>query len=802
MTCESCGDKPKKCNKDFTKAVIEIDNPEQITLMRKVVIPASMGDDTTVPPTVGKYHNVLLYYEANSKSYLYSSDGIPTQLVNGVTDYEAAVNLPQINGSILIGDKTGEELGLQDKLTAGDNITIENNVISATDTTYGPATSAQIGLVKPGEGLEVAADGTMSISGIEQYAHFFDTVADMKAADLIDGDYARTLGYYAVNDNGSALYKVSVSQPSSYYETLNSGLYAELIPENVIANVKQFGLAGDGTVDDTAKMSTALSYAVSNGLTLRLNEGDTYLLTNTITVNYPNNNIMIDGQFGNIKMNPTNRTRFLELTAKNIDIQNINFNGDGSPQDQFDETSWNNLRISTPISATAENINLNNVSMRNWYGSGPRFYNYHNVNIENIILENVGGHWYQNNAYDAFGDAFSFVGHSDEANINISNVIANGKYKGSTLSRVGLAFDFAANKTDTVTNVNINNCDLINYDRGIHVESILGKMNIVYNNGRCVNNVFLFSYGNDNTQVYFSGDNLILDYHNGTYNGSKGIYNSIFNISNSIIDCNYGTALGMFHAGGEYNKCTLNNLHSSSFNTGDKIVFKECTVNLSTLTQYLCYGTDVHWMKCIFNSSTYQAEARSARSMKYSSCTMNNFMPFYVGEDLFNVFYLTDTTLDLSQMYYIQSGTVYIDNVMVSSPNISRTFPVSDISLYNYFGTRSVPNSGTIPLIPSFDNTFLRPNSKYILITLGHNSAIGAVRNGKNFDNYYYNVVTTNSSSEASIGTTQVIGNPSAGGFNLDISNTNNTIAHAGSYATYVGQWLLPYYYKDYLKNQ
>lgn len=114
MTCGSCGDKPKKCNKDFTRAVVEIDNPEQITLMRKVTIPASMGDDTAVPPVVGKYHNVLLYYEANSKTYLYSSDGIPTQLVNGVTDYEAAVNLPQINGVTLLGDKSAADLELAD----------------------------------------------------------------------------------------------------------------------------------------------------------------------------------------------------------------------------------------------------------------------------------------------------------------------------------------------------------------------------------------------------------------------------------------------------------------------------------------------------------------------------------------------------------------------------------------------------------------------------------------------------------------------------------------------------------------
>lgn len=82
--CKSCGEAPKECsckNKDFTKAVVEINNPDDITtLLRKVVIPASMGTETDVPPAIGKYRNVLLNYEINNHSYLYSSDGIPTFL--------------------------------------------------------------------------------------------------------------------------------------------------------------------------------------------------------------------------------------------------------------------------------------------------------------------------------------------------------------------------------------------------------------------------------------------------------------------------------------------------------------------------------------------------------------------------------------------------------------------------------------------------------------------------------------------------------------------------------------------------
>lgn len=80
MNCTACGDKPENTAKDFTKAVIEIDNPAEITLFRKVVIPTSLGDEHDIPPTVGKYKNVLLYYEKSGSAYLYSSDGIPTCL--------------------------------------------------------------------------------------------------------------------------------------------------------------------------------------------------------------------------------------------------------------------------------------------------------------------------------------------------------------------------------------------------------------------------------------------------------------------------------------------------------------------------------------------------------------------------------------------------------------------------------------------------------------------------------------------------------------------------------------------------
>lgn len=386
--CSSCGETKCSCkNKEFTKAVIEIDNPEQITLMRRVAIPASMGDDTTVPPTIGKYHNVLLYYEANSKSYLYSSDGIPTQLVNGVTDYEQAVNLPQINGVTLLGDKSSADLKLADApmvitvangntswsgadtaedvynfflnkgkvnivfnggenyayevtsagyipeeekmmctltaatITAGETAEFDGNALVGTMTLYTadkaidvgqielqpklyvtdftgldlnynelsgvPATNAAIGMVKPGDGLEVASDGTLSISDIEQYAHFFDTVADMKAAtNLTTGDYARTGGFHTVNDEGGALYKITDTGTANEMNVIavGTGLYATLIIETDYINVKQFGAYGDNDHDDLSAIQACIDYGhATDNLSIYLPEGR-YVVGNAISL--------------------------------------------------------------------------------------------------------------------------------------------------------------------------------------------------------------------------------------------------------------------------------------------------------------------------------------------------------------------------------------------------------------------------------------------------------------------------------------------------------------------------------------
>lgn len=513
MSC-NCG-KPKcngKCG--ISPAVLQINNPDECTLFHKVTVPASMGDSKTNPPKNGDYKNVLLYFEADKTSWLFSSDGIPTQLVSGMTNYEDAQNLPSINNHTLMGNMSGSDLDLQDKLTAGDNIQITGTTISATDTTYDdfvgatPDAAGEAGLVPApasgvtekflksdgtwsdttaflpypasvntsgttqqfiasiqalnaevgtaflgtvsltdlpesmaqeevmayvydnnliyltlrsadvapyiwscnsyayrgwepidttavtvlwanstesgatrhlyadtsmfdavsmgdiitaahkglifvrlanpltpeqydeyvlvniwvspddndyqaiftngnytrnygadaltdtafayssgqyqrkltaGAGINIAGN-TISVKDWEKFARTFDTVAIMKAADLSAGEYARTGGYYAVNDGGSALYKIrTITSDDTVDEAFiieitsdpSSTLVAELILNNEI-NVNQIGAKGDGETDDTTALQSAINFAQTSGIPIQFMP-KTYLLSKVVT---------------------------------------------------------------------------------------------------------------------------------------------------------------------------------------------------------------------------------------------------------------------------------------------------------------------------------------------------------------------------------------------------------------------------------------------------------------------------------------------------------------------------------------
>lgn len=112
----------------------------------------------------------------------------------------------------------------------------------------------------------------------------FDTVEDMQDAEnFVVGSYAQTLGYYALNDGGGALYKVIAKETPTANGNINinSDFDAQLITDK--ANVLKFGAYGDDTNDDSTAITNAYNYAVANDKVLYMPK-KVYLVSSSLNL--------------------------------------------------------------------------------------------------------------------------------------------------------------------------------------------------------------------------------------------------------------------------------------------------------------------------------------------------------------------------------------------------------------------------------------------------------------------------------------------------------------------------------------
>ena len=351
MACKSCGEKKTpKDNCSFTKAVVEINNPETLTLLRKVVVPASLGDDETYPASVGKYKNVILYYEANDQVYLYSSDGIPTKITVDVSALKALIekekadriaadevlqqeiedlkNAPDVVDIVdtyadlqaydtsKLGDKdivrvlddethnhessyyrwnkasstwtfigsinyiytagaglnlNGHEFSvdttaIQEKLTAGSNVQINDNVISATDTTYTAGTGLSL------NGTEFSVDTTVIAEKTD--------IPTVNNATLTITQNGTSAGTFTANSATDATIALTDTTYSNYTgaTSLADGT-AGLVPAPLAGDETKF-LSGNGQWTTVSQYSLPIASAndlggikVGNNLTINSTTG-------------------------------------------------------------------------------------------------------------------------------------------------------------------------------------------------------------------------------------------------------------------------------------------------------------------------------------------------------------------------------------------------------------------------------------------------------------------------------------------------------------------------------------------------
>lgn len=163
----------------------------------------------------------------------------------------------------------------------------------------------------------------------------FDTVEDMKSAtNLINGSYAKTLGYYSTNDGGEGIYLITNSndtEDNGSVINLTSGLQAHLITLNNEINVKQFGAKGNNIDNDTEKIQKSIDYAKNNNYSIFIPNG-TYLISNIVI----NRTLKIRGEGANSVIKSINENesdsliKFLNNGNFRSEISHLRINGNSS----------------------------------------------------------------------------------------------------------------------------------------------------------------------------------------------------------------------------------------------------------------------------------------------------------------------------------------------------------------------------------------------------------------------------------------------------------------------------------------
>ena len=164
----------------------------------------------------------------------------------------------------------------------------------------------------------------------------FNTVNEMKnATNLINGSYAKTLGYYEKNDGGEGFYKIRNYTSTDIIDNgsiipISESLIAELITIN--CNVLNFGCYGNGTNDDSDSLQKAITYAKNNKLKLYSPQNKKYLISQTIdfsglNVDFNKSEILSNNEITLINYNSLNQNftvKNLVLNGNNIALNGLN----------------------------------------------------------------------------------------------------------------------------------------------------------------------------------------------------------------------------------------------------------------------------------------------------------------------------------------------------------------------------------------------------------------------------------------------------------------------------------------------
>lgn len=515
---------------------------------------------------------------------------------------------------------------------------------------------------------EMVEDGTLQeivASYLETKALFcFDTLEDMKqATNLINGSYARTLGYYEINDGGGATYKITDGESETeYQEVLESGLFASLIIENEI-DLKQIGSIKNNYIDNIFDIALGLSNIINISDEYKFQSN--HRLKNNITINFNTSKIISES-----------------LTLFDINnCENIIINGNNCV---FDLNETGNQLFYCDIDHTCKNIILKDFSVINReqlpsYNAPIRIYGCNNGLIENINVKDYGY------------SAYNYV----TGQLCYDILVMNSSFV--TIRNCNLEHGSIAIYTSGSNNLLIDNIKAKNFSSdGIYIRN--GSNNIILSN--CLI---------DNTKqgIAAYGNNIKL-LNNSIFNCSLvGIFlrvmnNSIIN-NNYINNCNYSIQDMLYsdleQEGVSNDTITISNcIFENATNSSDgillrsskNIIFDNCKFieNSSKASSILLsgYAQYIDITNSFFNNK-YETPINTAIHMTtygaYNNChnfKNNKFINYQYG---FNS-YIPSSNLNASAGNYIScaNNSGYNLEGMTTGNGISNRFTISNNNLF------------------------------------------------------------------------------------------------------------------------
>lgn len=457
---------------------------------------------------------------------------------------------------------------------------------------------------------QMAEDGQLA-DIISQYLNStavfgYDTVADMKSAtNLVNGSFARTLGYTSKNDGGASLYKIRyitnddvVDEGSIITMTADPDdhLIAELIVEDNTIDVKQFGAIGDGIADDTVAIQKALTFGI--GKTVLINNG-VYLINDTIDASgndivgnaiikampsfdgnqliMPHNTVSIDGLMldcNNSSISAIgNSTDCSSLTLKNCQFK-------GAKR----YVGNNNFALNSCVYLTGKDNIMTNCKVYDNLSHGCRIYSkvaHSNVNIDNCEFNNNGsrdpshpvvaiglvqyegenGTLYDkvtiSNCY-ATGNANSGIAPHSCNNLTITNCVSNYNHEHGFCVMDG-------------KNSTISNCIAVENDRfGIRIQGDYTSSDIYHGYVNCTV-----------TGCYIKGGGFDIDENIDTVTITG---NTVVNGTASGLDYTRGVQIGRSNK--PFSKTTNINITDNSFIGYDKYTAIVCSIVLNNTCRF------------------------------------------------------------------------------------------------------------------------------------------------------------------------------------------------------------------------